>query len=184
MTQDDATTVYDFVVNASAGQWEPWSARVPLWKPPKGQVSFGSLLVPTADSVCHEALLRAAHSVGRAGLLVGSAGMGIEQTHGITIVWLIVICVIVVCRLYTHSRCPPGTAKTCTVNQMLTSMQGESHVSKSISFSYFTTPNIFQTAIEVRTMLLCVVTTVKGHTTRGWWKSDRERRMARPLARA
>lgn len=72
--QDASTTVYDYVVNTVTGQWEPWSARVPQWKPPKGQVSFGSLLVPTADSVRHEALLRAAHSVGRAGLLVGGAG--------------------------------------------------------------------------------------------------------------
>lgn len=74
-TQGDTTTIYDYVVNASTGQWELWSTRVPLWKPPKGQVSFGSLLVPTADSVCHEALLRAVHSVGRAGMLVGGAGV-------------------------------------------------------------------------------------------------------------
>lgn len=44
----------------------------------------------------------------------------------------------------------PGTAKTSTVQQFLGRSAGEDAVSKTITFSYLTTPLIFQTSIEVR----------------------------------
>ncbi|KAI3432720.1 hypothetical protein D9Q98_004263 [Chlorella vulgaris] len=42
----------------------------------------------------------------------------------------------------------PGTAKTCTVQQFLGRLAGEEQCSKTINFSYLTTPGIFQTAME------------------------------------
>lgn len=44
----------------------------------------------------------------------------------------------------------PGTAKTSMVNQFLSRFSPDDSCSKTITFSYLTTPGIFQTAIEVR----------------------------------
>lgn len=38
----------------------------------------------------------------------------------------------------------PGTAKTCTIQQFLERFSKEEHTSKTITFSYLTTPSIFQ----------------------------------------
>ena len=42
----------------------------------------------------------------------------------------------------------PGTAKTATVQQFLARFPRDDHSSKTITFSYLTTPGIFQTAVE------------------------------------
>jgi hypothetical protein len=44
----------------------------------------------------------------------------------------------------------PGTAKTSTILQFLSSFDREAHLFKTITFSYLTTPQIFQNAFEVR----------------------------------
>ena len=44
----------------------------------------------------------------------------------------------------------PGTAKTATIHQFLGRFSKEEHSSKTVNFSYLTTPGIFQQAIEVR----------------------------------
>ena len=44
----------------------------------------------------------------------------------------------------------PGTAKTSTVQQFLGRFPKDDHSSKTITFSYLTTPGIFQQAMEVR----------------------------------
>lgn len=44
----------------------------------------------------------------------------------------------------------PGTAKTATIQQFLGRFNKEEHTSKTITFSYLTTPGIFQQAVEVR----------------------------------
>ena len=42
----------------------------------------------------------------------------------------------------------PGTAKTSTINQFLSKFNPDAMVSKTITFSSLTTPQIFQMAIE------------------------------------
>ncbi|KAL4452763.1 hypothetical protein ABPG75_008425, partial [Micractinium tetrahymenae] len=42
----------------------------------------------------------------------------------------------------------PGTAKTSTIQQFLGRFSKEEHTSKTITFSYLTTPGIFQTSVE------------------------------------
>jgi dynein heavy chain len=42
----------------------------------------------------------------------------------------------------------PGTAKTCTINQFLSRFSSDAMVSKTITFSSLTTPQIFQNSIE------------------------------------
>jgi dynein heavy chain len=42
----------------------------------------------------------------------------------------------------------PGTAKTSTINQFLSRFNPDAMVSKTITFSSLTTPQIFQMAIE------------------------------------
>jgi dynein heavy chain len=44
----------------------------------------------------------------------------------------------------------PGTAKTSTVQQFLGRFPKDDHSSKTITFSYLTTPGIFQQSMEVR----------------------------------
>ena len=44
----------------------------------------------------------------------------------------------------------PGTAKTTVINQFLSRFNPEEASSKTITFSYLTTPQIFQMSVEVR----------------------------------
>jgi hypothetical protein len=48
----------------------------------------------------------------------------------------------------------PGTAKTTIVKQFLARFPPETSSAKDMTFSYFTTPSIFQRAIEVRCALV------------------------------
>ena len=50
----------------------------------------------------------------------------------------------------------PGTAKTTIVKQFLARFPPDTSSAKDMTFSYFTTPGIFQRAIEVRCALLSV----------------------------
>ena len=43
----------------------------------------------------------------------------------------------------------PGTAKTTVINQFLSRFNPEEASSKTITFSYLTTPQIFQMSVEV-----------------------------------
>ena len=129
------------------------------------------LVIPTLDSVRYEHLLGLVHSVGKA-TLVGCAGVqgcrGGENRHGGARLWPLrpaspprssgahtwqaatSQC------LASPSPSPsvqlvggPGTAKTSTIQQFLGRFSKEEHSSKTITFSYLTTPGIFQTSMEV-----------------------------------
>ena len=51
-----------------------------------------------------------------------------------------------------------GTAKTCTIQQFLGRFSKDDHSNKTITFSYLTTPGIFQQSIEVtRAICYCAV---------------------------
>jgi dynein heavy chain len=123
--------------NANNG-WRPWASAVPSWRYPveEERPRFSSLVIPTVDSVRYEALLALTHLAGGAPLLVGGPG-----TAKTTVVGSFV------------ARLPSGEGGGATAAPSGSSSAPQQQpqqlwTSKTITFSYLTTPAIFQTALE------------------------------------
>lgn len=141
---------------------------------------FAQLVIPTLDSVRYEHLLGLVHGVGKAALVSGGegrmggvwwhqAGSGTHSASKLGVAGRVPIYHSwhAAPELTPHVLTPPlprfcplptrlqlvggpGTAKTATIQQFLGRFNKEEHTSKTITFSYLTTPGIFQQAIEVR----------------------------------
>uniref|UniRef100_A0A8B9H9C9 AAA+ ATPase domain-containing protein n=1 Tax=Astyanax mexicanus TaxID=7994 RepID=A0A8B9H9C9_ASTMX len=74
-TQQDQT-IFEFVVN-EAGEWDPWSVKVPEYHYPKDSVpDYSSILVPNVDNTRTDFLLQTIMKQGKAVLLIGEQGTG------------------------------------------------------------------------------------------------------------
>ncbi len=64
---EEGDTVYEWMVREDGGGWGAWRDRVPKWIYPANaeRPNFSQLLIPTADSVRYEPLLRLVFSVGK-----------------------------------------------------------------------------------------------------------------------
>ena len=115
---ESGDTIFEFLVNENTGEWQHWRERVPEWKYP----SDGASSRPQFSKLIVPTLdsVRYEYLL----TLVHSVGKSSLLIGG------------------------PGTAKTTTVNQFLSSFNKETHVSKTITFSYLTTPGILQNAVE------------------------------------
>ncbi|CAL8466541.1 g6077 [Coccomyxa elongata] len=73
---EEGDSVYEWMVREDGSGWRAWRDQVPKWIYPANaeRPNFSQLLIPTADSVRYEHLLRLVFSVGKASLLVGGPG--------------------------------------------------------------------------------------------------------------
>lgn len=140
-TQINASdTVYDFYVDELTGTWSHWESH--LRGPQLGIqcTSFSEMVVPTIDSVRFRHLLLLSRTASKARAIS------------------------VCCRL--HSRCTltdapfrftqaplliggPGTAKTTIVTDYLNHIKSNHTAVKTMTFSHFTAPEVFQKTVEV-----------------------------------
>eukprot|EP00698_Gefionella_okellyi_P018829 TRINITY_DN568_c0_g1_i2.p1 TRINITY_DN568_c0_g1~~TRINITY_DN568_c0_g1_i2.p1 ORF type:complete len:4478 (+),score=1217.70 TRINITY_DN568_c0_g1_i2:54-13487(+) len=68
-------TAFDYVVNASTGNWEAWRTRIPDWSYPSNFTpEFSTVLVPTVDSVRTEFLVDVVAKQNKHVLLIGESG--------------------------------------------------------------------------------------------------------------
>lgn len=124
-------SVYEYVVNEVTGDWQHWQERIPTWTYPSSSPSSeknGSTTTSSNSSVpdFSKIVVPTLDSV-RFGYLL-------SLVHSINKSTLLVGA--------------PGTAKTTTAQQFLQSFDPETHIPKTVTFSYLTTPGIFQSSVE------------------------------------
>jgi len=138
------------VAPAAAGNngWRPWAAVVPSWRYPveEDRPRFASLVIPTVDSVRYEALLALTHLAGGAPLLVGGPGTAKTTIVGAFVSRLLSSCSSTSGGGDGGAPAPPPSSSSSPASSSPSS--SAIWTSKTITFSYLTTPAIFQTALE------------------------------------
>jgi len=73
---EEADTIYEYLVSEEDFNWKHWKHMVPVWTYPKAEEKpkFAQLIIPTLDSVRFEKLLQLSYIVDKSSLLVGGAG--------------------------------------------------------------------------------------------------------------
>lgn len=87
LSEDD--TIFEFLVDEASGRWQHWRERIPAWQYPRGveRPRFGSLVIPTLDSVRYEKLLSLVHSVGKATLVREGGTVTMQFTKTAQLRW-------------------------------------------------------------------------------------------------
>ncbi|KAJ2355534.1 dynein heavy chain, partial [Coemansia sp. RSA 2618] len=80
LASDEAITDYDVLLRNGAVSWEAWAARVPTLDVETHRVTDSSLVVPTSDTLRHEAVLAALLAAHQPLLLCGPPGSGKTMT--------------------------------------------------------------------------------------------------------
>ncbi|KAG0320600.1 hypothetical protein BGZ99_004425, partial [Dissophora globulifera] len=80
LPQQPGTSVIDFDVNISNGEWVPWQSRVPVIEIETHTVAEADVVIPTVDTVRHEEVLYSWLSEHKPLILCGPPGSGKTMT--------------------------------------------------------------------------------------------------------
>ncbi|KAJ2451292.1 dynein heavy chain [Coemansia sp. RSA 2336] len=80
LAREEAVIDYDVVLRSGRAEWEPWVSRVPTVEIETHRVTDAGLVVPTTDTLRHEAVLSALLAARRPLLLCGPPGSGKTMT--------------------------------------------------------------------------------------------------------
>ena len=124
-------SVYEYVVNETTGEWQHWQERIPTWSyhssSPSSEKSGTSATSNNSSVPDFSKIVVPTLDSMRFEYLL-------SLVHSINKSTLLVGA--------------PGTAKTTTAQQFLQSFDPETHIPKTVTFSYLTTPSIFQSSVE------------------------------------